>query len=269
MQTIRKSLFLALAVLFLAACTPEKPTDLTQTSFIPQPLNVTYTGDAFTLSSSTVVYYQSGVEGLEHIAVYLAGQLKDISGLDISLEAAESTPSRGIYLEVGGDDAGPVDEGYELNIDRKLVSIKGATSAGCFYGVQTLLQTIPVKADAGEILKIATGKVRDYPEYAYRGAMLDVSRHFFSVEDVKRMIDFLAMYKMNVLHLHLSDDQGWRIEIKSWPRLTEIGGSTEVGGGDGGFFTQEQYTGIVEYAQERYITIVPEIDMPGHTNAAL
>lgn len=269
MQTIRKSLFLALAVLFMAACTPEKPTDLTQTSFIPQPLNVTYTGDAFTLSSPTVVYYQPGVEGLEHIAVYLAGQLKDISGLDISLEAAESAPSRGIYLEVGGYDAGPVDEAYELNIERKLITITGASPAGCFYGLQTLLQTIPVKADAGEILKIATGTVSDYPEYAYRGAMLDVSRHFFSVEDVKRVIDFLAMYKMNVLHLHLSDDQGWRIEIKSWPRLTEIGGSTEVGGGKGGFFTQEQYTEIVEYAQERYITIVPEIDMPGHTNAAL
>lgn len=269
MQTIRKSLLLSLAVLFLAACTPEKPTNLTQTSFIPQPLNVSYTGDAFTLSSSTVVYYQSGEEGLEHIAVYLAGQLNEISGLTIGMEAADRAPSRGIYLEVGGDDAGPVDEGYELNIDRKLVSIEGATSAGCFYGVQTLLQTIPVKVDTGEVLQIATGKVRDYPEYAYRGAMLDVSRHFFSVEDVKRMIDFLAMYKMNILHLHLSDDQGWRIEIKSWPGLTEIGGSTEVGGGEGGFFTQEQYTEIVEYAQERYITIVPEIDMPGHTNAAL
>ncbi|MEE4214863.1 MAG: beta-N-acetylhexosaminidase [Bacteroidales bacterium] len=269
MQTIRKSFFLALAVLFLAACTPENTTDLTQTSFIPQPLNVTYTGDAFTLSSSTVISYQTGVEDLEQIAVYLAARLKDISGLDISLESAESTPSRGIYLEVGGDDAGPVDEAYEMNIEKKLITITGASPAGCFYGLQTLLQTIPARVDAGEVLKIATGTVSDYPEYAYRGAMLDVARHFFSVEDVKRMIDFLAMYKMNALHLHLSDDQGWRIEIKSWPGLTEIGGSTEVGGGKGGFFTQEQYTEIVEYAQERYITIVPEIDMPGHTNAAL
>jgi hexosaminidase len=118
-------------------------------------------------------------------------------------------------------------------------------------------------------LEIATGTIRDFPEYAYRGAMLDVARHFFSVEDVKRFIDFLAAYKMNALHLGLSNDQGWRIEIKSWPKLAEIGGSTEVGGGEGGFYTQEQYSEIVKYAQERNITIIPEIDMPGHTNAAL
>jgi len=99
--------------------------------------------------------------------------------------------------------------------------------------------------------------------------MLDVARHFFSVDDVRRYIDFLAYYKMNMLHLHLSDDQGWRIEIKSWPKLTEYGSSTQVGGGKGGFYTQEQYSAIVDYAKECYITIVPEIDMPGHTNAAL
>jgi hexosaminidase len=99
--------------------------------------------------------------------------------------------------------------------------------------------------------------------------MLDVARHFFSVEDVKRFTDLIAMYKMNRLHLHLSDDQGWRIEIKSWPKLTEVGGSTQVGGGEGGFYTQEEYADIVAYAQDRFVTIVPEIDMPGHTNAAL
>jgi len=99
--------------------------------------------------------------------------------------------------------------------------------------------------------------------------MLDVARHFFSVADVKRYIDLISLYKINVLHLHLSDDQGWRIEIKSWPKLTEIGGSTEVGGGKGGFYSQEEYSSIVKYAAKRYITVIPEIDMPGHTNAAL
>ena len=99
--------------------------------------------------------------------------------------------------------------------------------------------------------------------------MLDVARHFFGVEDVKRYMDLMSIYKMNVFHLHLSDDQGWRIEIKSWPNLTQHGGSTEVGGGEGGFYTQEQYKDLVKYAQDRYITLVPEIDMPGHTNAAL
>jgi hexosaminidase len=117
--------------------------------------------------------------------------------------------------------------------------------------------------------QIPTGTIADHPDYSYRGAMLEVSRHFFPVEDVKRFIDLISYYKMNALHLHLSDDQGWRIEIKSWPRLTEIGGSTQVGGGKGGFYTQEQYSEIVKYALARYITVIPEIDMPGHTNAAL
>jgi len=116
---------------------------------------------------------------------------------------------------------------------------------------------------------MATGTITDYPVYSYRGAMLDVSRHFFGVDEVKQVIEYLAFYKMNVLHLHLSDDQGWRIEIKSWPNLTLHGGSTQVGGGRGGFYTQDQYADIVNYAQAHYITIVPEIDMPGHTNAAL
>ena len=111
--------------------------------------------------------------------------------------------------------------------------------------------------------------MEDRPRFAWRGAMLDVARHFFGVEDVKRYVDLLALYKMNRLHLHLADDQGWRIEIPGWPRLTEHGGSSEVGGGPGGFYTAEDYAEIVRYAAERHVMIVPEIDMPGHTNAAL
>jgi hexosaminidase len=114
-----------------------------------------------------------------------------------------------------------------------------------------------------------TGVIRDYPRFAWRGAMLDVARHFFSVADVERYLDLMAYYKLNRLHLHLADDQGWRLEIASWPNLTTIGGSTEVGGGPGGYYTQADYAEIVAYAQARYIVIVPEIDMPGHTNAAL
>ena len=111
--------------------------------------------------------------------------------------------------------------------------------------------------------------VVDMPRFEWRGAMLDVARHFLRPDDVKRFIDLLALYKLNRLHLHLADDQGWRIEIKSWPNLTAIGGQTQIGGGRGGFYTQEQYADIVAYARSRYITVVPEIDMPGHSNAAL
>ena len=111
--------------------------------------------------------------------------------------------------------------------------------------------------------------IEDSPRYPWRGVMLDVARHFFGVDDVLRFIDLAALYKLNVVHLHLTDDQGWRIEIPSWPLLTSVGGETQVGGGAGGFFTQADYARIVEHAAAQQVTIVPEIDVPGHVNAAL
>jgi len=158
------------------------------------------------------------------------------------------------------------DEGYEINITSESITISANKPAGLFYGTQTLDQ-IGVKTPEG--IEFATGKIRDYPTFGWRGSMLDVARHFFGVNDVKEYIDKIAYYKMNVLHLHLSDDQGWRLEIKSWPKLTEIGGKTQCEGGGGGFYTQEQYKEIVAYAASRYVTIIPEIDMPSHINAAL
>ncbi|MFW5756189.1 MAG: beta-N-acetylhexosaminidase [Tangfeifania sp.] len=266
------SLILAIVtgIFFQVSCTQEPTTDLTKTSFIPKPASVTASGESFEINGSTVVYYEEGIEGLDQVANYLASEINKINGMQPEVQSANALPRKGIYLSVPGEgDNGLGTEGYDLNIGKQLTGIKANSTAGVFYGVQTLLQTLPVKATTDEPLKIATGSVRDFPEYGYRGAMLDVSRHFFGVDDVKRYIDFLATYKMNHLHLHLSDDQGWRIEIKSWPKLTEIGGSTEVGGDEGGFYTQEEFKEIVNYATERHITIVPEIDMPGHTNAAL
>jgi hexosaminidase len=258
---------LTTSLLVIFSCSPKESTDLTQTSFIPQPVSVEATGDAFNVSASTIIYYEENVDGLDQVARFLAEELKRATHIDFTVESAGETPRSGIFLALTADnDLGM--EGYFLNIGKKLLGIKAKSAAGCFYAAQTFLQTLPVKAPAGETLTIPTGTIRDFPEYGYRGAMLDVSP-LFRVEDVKRFIDFLATYKMNVLHLHLSDDQGWRIEIKSWPKLTEIGGSTEVGGGEGGFYTQEQYAEIVNYAKDRHITIIPEIDMPGHTNAAL
>jgi len=256
-------------VFFQVSCTKKAPTDLSKISFIPKPVSVVATGETFELTRSTVVYYQEGVEGLQQTAQNLTVELNRKGIINPVVMPAAKMPASGIYLSVGesGDELG--EEGYVLSIGKKVINISAKSVAGCFYGIQTLLQTIPAGETTVLPMEIATGTIRDFPEYGYRGAMLDVARHFFSVEDVKRFIDFLATYKMNVLHLHLSDDQGWRIEIKSWPKLTEIGGSTEVGGGEGGFYTQEQYTEIVKYAQERNIMIIPEIDMPGHTNAAL
>ena len=165
------------------------------------------------------------------------------------------------------DDPSLGDEGYKLTIDSDGISLRAYRPAGLFYASQTLTQLLGMPQNS--TLSLPTLSITDSPRFPWRGAMLDVARHFFGVEDVKHYIDLLAAYKINVLHLHLTDDQGWRIEIKSWPNLTKHGGKTQVGGGGGGFFTQEQYKEIVDYARSRYVMIVPEIDTPGHTNAAL
>ncbi len=261
---------MVVAALFLqTSCENQTPTDLTKISIIPKPVSVTSTGDRFEVSEPITVYFNEEADGLQQIAEYLAAELSRISGIEAGTQSTSIMPKVGIYLDTDSEDTELSEEGYELNIGNRVISIQAGTPAGCFYGVQTLLQILPAAANSGTPLEVASGTIRDFPEFSYRGAMLDVSRHFFHVDEVKRFIDLLAAYKMNVLHLHLSDDQGWRIEIKSWPKLTETGGSTEVGGGEGGFYTQEEYSDLVKYAQERQITIVPEIDMPGHTNAAL
>ena len=151
-------------------------------------------------------------------------------------------------------------EGYRLEIGEGDIRITSSDAAGEFYARQTLAQLGPTPP---------IGVIDDAPRFAYRGAMLDGARHFFDVSDVKRYLDDIALVKLNHLHLHLTDDQGWRIHIDSWPDLTRLGATTAVGGARGGFFTQQDYREIVDYAAERFITIVPEIDMPGHTNAAI
>lgn len=185
----------------------------------------------------------------------------------------DSIPARAIVLLLDASRAAQGLEAYELTSAATGVVIAAPRPAGLFYGVQTLRQMLPVSIEHGAALRrmltVPEARIVDAPRYAWRGAMLDVSRHFLAADDVKRFIDAMALYKLNRLHLHLSDDQGWRIEIASWPNLTRHGGSSEVGGGAGGYYTQAQLRDLVAYARERYIEIVPEIDVPGHTNAAL
>jgi hexosaminidase len=257
-------LFLITGLIIQFSCTQKIPSDLSKTAFIPKPVEIVSTGSYFNLSTSTTIVVANE---LEYLGSYLAEKIKAASGITLKVEVSNVQPSKGIFIGLSNQNTNA--EAYILDISKKKISILAPTKAGCFNGIQTLLQTIPVKNEMEGALQIASGSITDFPEYAFRGAMLDVARHFFNVEEVKHFIDFLAAYKMNILHLHLSDDQGWRIEIKSWPKLTEIGGSKEVGGGAGGFYTQEEYTELVNYAATRNITIIPEIDMPGHTNAAL
>lgn len=190
--------------------------------------------------------------------------------------AVSTAPAANVVLLRIDTSAAPGDDAYAIDITADTLRIVARKPAGVFYGVATVRQLLPFGIEAEQsALRLATnvavpaGHIDDAPRFAWRGSMLDVARHFFTVDEVRQHIDFLALYKFNVLHLHLADDQGWRIQIASWPKLTRVGGSSEVGGASGGFYTKADYAEIVKYAAERYITIVPEIDMPGHTNAAI
>ena len=266
------ALFIA-AIMFITMSFKTKiPSDLSKESIIPKPVSITATGDYFTLKKKSSIFVHVEADEIMQIGQYFADKLNGATGLSAKVKTASAEPGSGnIYLTLSNLDKKFGEEGYELTITKQLIKLTASKPAGIFRGIQTIRQIVTNNTISKKpgVLKIATGTITDYPEYSYRGAMLDVSRHFFGVDDVKQFIEFLAYYKMNALHLGLSNDQGWRIEIKSWPNLAIHGGSTEVGGGQGGYYTQEQYSDIVRYATERYITIVPEIDMPGHTNAAL
>lgn len=268
---ILKSLSL---LLFLAAANSSHATDLSKSSLIPKPVTVKSTGGFFELTSGSAIHISDKQPELIPVAQYLANQLNPATGYNFTVQVSAVLPAvNAILLEINDTLRQLGQEGYTLQITKEIVRISANTPEGIFRAIQTIRQLLPATIESNiqqkGPWKMATGTITDYPTYAYRGAMLDVARHFFGVEDVKRFIDLIAMYKMNVLHLHLADDQGWRIEIKSWPALTEIGSTTQVGGGKGGYYTQEDYKGLVQYAADRFITIVPEIDMPGHTNAAL
>ncbi len=236
---------------------------------VPEPSQVRAHGAAFTLRPGARIAVAGGRDALR-VGEYLAGLLRPSTGYRLPVTAGVAPG--GITLRITGDRR-LGDEGYRLDSGPAGVVIRARQAAGLFHGVQTLRQLLPARVEdrtrAPGPWAVAGGTITDTPRYAYRGAMLDVARHFFTVAQVERYIDELALYKVNRLHLHLSDDQGWRIAISSWPRLAVYGGSTEVGGGAGGYYTKAQYEQIVRYAASRFLTVVPEIDMPAHTNAAL
>ena len=246
---------------------------------IPLPQEVSLTsGSPFVLSSSTKICYPEGNEPMKKNAEFLSSYVKDITGY--ALEVTPGNAAKGIQLVI--DQSIQNKEGYQLTVSAEGVRIAGSTDAGVFYGVQTLRKSIPATAQ-GMSVELPAVSINDYPRFSYRGMMLDVSRHFFNVEEIKEYIDILALHNQNSFHWHLSDDQGWRIEIKKYPKLTEIGSirkETVIGhnhGADGeydgkeykGFYTQEEIKDIIAYAADRHITIIPEIDLPGHQLAAL
>jgi hexosaminidase len=288
---LRKSALACLAISILAACqtvTPKGHPTMT-TSFdptqvaaaldnlrnvIPAPAVVSSGGGIFTLVNPTPIYVDPGSDEVKSIGEYLADRLSPATGYNLPVLPATGTPLPGrIVLTASGADPSLGAEGYDLIINSESITVRAPQPAGLFHGIQTLRQLFPPRIENAAVQPgpwfLPAVTLRDFPRYGWRGMMLDVARHFFGVAEVEKLIDMMAYYKMDRLHLHLTDDQGWRIEIKSWPELTKIGSSTAVGGGPGGFYTQDDYKAIVAYAQSRYVMIVPEIDMPGHVNAAL
>jgi hexosaminidase len=245
---------------------PKPPAAATADAIIPVPVHIVTTpGVTFTLGRDATI-----ASDVPDVGDYLAGILRTSTGYPIPVGGG-AAPAIELRLTGAPDVVG--DEGYSLTVTAASVVIRAHKAAGLFAGVQTLLQLLPPAVQGSTVAPgpwTAGGQtIVDYPRFDYRGAMLDVARHFFTVAQVERYIDEIAHYKINYLHLHLSDDQGWRIAIKGWPDLTGHGGSTAVGGGAGGYYTQADYSAIVAYATSRYITVIPEIDMPGHVNAAL
>ena len=255
----------------LIACN-NTPTANYQIVPLPQEITVAE-GSGFTLDETTVIAYQ-GDEEMKQNATFLAEYIKEKVGLD--LPVTDQPAGKAITLSVSNSGDNP--EGYHLTVNTDGVTIAGASPAGVFYGIQTLRKALPVTKGKA---KLPAVEINDYPRFSYRGAHLDVSRHFFTVDSIKRFIDILALHNINRFHWHLTDDQGWRFEMKKYPKLSTIAAErdeTVIGRNSGEYdgqhygpfqYTQDDCREIVAYAAERHITVIPEIDLPGHMQAAL
>jgi hexosaminidase len=242
-------------------------------SVVPKPLAEAPERGAFVLQPSARIVVRGGPEA-KRVARPFAARLRPATGYRLPVSTIrDEAPEGSIALALIPGDRSLGAEGYRLVVAHSGVTLTAARPAGLFWGTQTLRQLLPpaIEADGRRPgpWRVPLGMIHDRPRFGWRGLMLDVARHFYGPGEVKRLVDLMALYKLNRLHLHLSDDQGWRIAIRSRPRLTRHGGTTQVGGGPGGWYTQRQYREIVRYAQDRFVTVVPEIEMPGHTNAAL
>lgn len=264
------------ALLGFSSCKEQKPADIL---IVPQPVSVIPAQGVFTIKSSTPIRISADTEEMRSVANYINLLLSKSLGGNMPVELGVGKD--GINIST---DANMPSEAYKLDVKEGAVQITAGSPRAAFYAVQTLRQMLPTAIEKGEQASsfvVACATIEDEPRFTHRGAMLDVGRHIFSVDEVKTFIDMLAMHKLNTFHWHLTEDQGWRIEIKKYPELTKVGSmrsGTIISGGDkkeyddkpyGGFYTQEEVKDIVKYAQDRFVTIIPEIEMPGHGVAAL
>lgn len=276
---MKKFIAFAFAILMFSSCT-EKPTVTGSFDVIPLPQEIKITGEnGFTLKKSTKITYPAGNDQLRRTAEFLSEYIAFSTGYSLKV-TDRSHEKNAIVLTAGAGHDEP--EAYRMTVASDRITIDGSSEAGTFYGVQTLRKAIPPYSDGAEV-SLPAAEINDFPRFAYRGMHLDVARHIFPLDFIKEYIDILALHNINTFHWHLSDDQGWRIEVKALPKLTEVGGyrsGTLIGHGGippfeydgepyGGFYTQEQAREIVAYAAERFITVIPEIDLPGHMTAAL
>lgn len=248
---------------------------------LPKEIKGGTTGNTpFVLMQSTRIVYPKHNKQMQRNAEFLSEYVKDVTGYSLKI-GTRKIKSPAISLTLGLQSSNP--EAYSINISEAGIQIQGASEAGVFYGIQALRKSMPIGKYAQ--IEFPSVEINDYPEFGYRGALLDISRHFFTKEEVKEYIDMMALHNMNRFHWHLTDDQGWRIEIKKYPELTSIGSQRKEsqngyyenherilkfdGIPHGGFFTQDDIKEVVAYAAERYITIIPEIDLPGHMVSAL
>jgi len=273
---MRRAITAIMAAIFATGIALAAGTNEADYQVVPLPRQIDYIeGNSFILSSQTQIAYPAGDKAMERNAQFLAEYIKEVAGISVATTTAKTKGSITLALtkKIQGD------EEYRITVKAKGVTIEGRTPTGVFYGIQTLRKALPITDGTTEIV-LPGATINDSPRFGYRGMMLDCCRHFFPVSFVKKYIDLLALHNMNRFHWHLNDDQGWRIEIKKHPRLTQIGSirpTTVMGHNSGvfdgiehgGYYTQEEAREIVRYAAERYITVVPEIDMPGHMLAAL
>ena len=249
-----------------------------QYNIVPLPQSITLQkGEPFTLDATVQILAPAA---LKQEAEFLQTYLRDLVGVDFPL--AQKREKKVCYIELAVSPKVTAKEGYVLTVSKKGVTIQGGSAAGVFYGIQTLRKSFACTSAESllQMFQLPAAIITDAPRFSWRGMHLDCSRHFYSIQFVKKFIDLLALHNMNVFHWHLTDDQGWRIEIKKWPKLTTVGSQrsgTIIGTNSdlddgipyGGYYTQAEAREIVAYAAERHITVVPEIDMPGHMLAAL
>lgn len=245
---------------------------------IPLPNKIVVADGSFVLKGTTDIAVSFDADGMDHAVAFWGGVMSDVFGKELKVVNTTKPVSGAINII---HDGSMQPEQYRLNVQPNSIEVVASTANGVFYALQTLRQMLPIEAFAGQCgrVEIPAGVIDDKPYFGYRGFMFDMGRHIFTVDEVKNMIDILAMHKINKFHWHLTEDQGWRIEIKKYPKLTEIGSirkSSPTGrntGQDGvpygGFFTQDEVREVVKYAAERFITVIPEIEIPGHSVAAL